>query len=818
MLHVSPLFPRLPFRARPFARSTALHCALLTLVLAVVGLHREAGAAGASVWQREASFEKNLGQHHDAAIYRSKLADLEATLLSDATLVVGARPKVANGPAAKIALVNASRSPTIREEERTIYTTNYFRKGERNSFVDVPHYSRITYMDVYPGIDLAYHITDARLEYDFIVAPGARAESIALKVEGADVVEVLGTGELAIRVAGTTIKQRKPIAYQELPTGRHPIDCGYHLAHDGSLSFLVGVHDPDVSLIIDPVIEYSSLIGGSSNDFAQAVKVGPGGYIYVAGSTSSTDFPIVGAYDSSLGASDSDVFVTKVDPSTGRAVYSTFIGGSKGSDSAYGLAVDSSGAVYVTGLAGTGFPTTAGAYQTTATAPMGFVAKLSPAGNILLYSTYVRGTQPAAIAVDASGQAAISGTAGTSFSTTSGAFQPTYRGSSFPTANDGDAFALLLNANGSAAVFATFLGGAHGDAGRGIAIDSTGAVVVVGETSSTDFPTATPLQASLASVDNNDGFLTILAADGRSLVASTYLGAGGSESIADVALDPFGNIVVAVQTSSLDFPLVSPLQAATGLVGRYISTKKGVLAKIARSPLRVVFSTFVGGGVNCCEYIDAVAVDAAGDIYVSGRTDGNPTDYAYFAPLHTFLTSSYLAPRLSANTSDLFFAQGISRDGKTLRFKTALAQSAQSSGPVRIAARNAGQLAVAGGTASGWYPTAAANGQGKNSNYIYFDAFAMSLAVQEAPLALISSTSAPTSTQPVTLTATSYSSQTTGTVTFLDGTTSLGTATLVEGIASFNTTLPVGVRRLTAQLGAIQSSLLLLPVSPAACP
>src|SRR5262249_7298855 len=151
-------------------------------------------------------------------------------------------------------------------------------------------------------------------------------------------------------------------------------------------------------------------------------------YIYVTGTTQSTDFPVVAAFDSTLGTSNSDVFVVKVNPVTGKAVYSTFIGGTKGNDSAAGLAVDSSGAVYVTGTAGTGYPTTSGAHQTTATAPVGFVTKLAPAGNLLAYSTYLKGTQPAAIAIDATGRAAITGTAGTDFVTTAGVLSPSYLG------------------------------------------------------------------------------------------------------------------------------------------------------------------------------------------------------------------------------------------------------------------------------------------------------------------------------------------------------------------------------------------------------
>lgn len=802
---------------------TQLFRALFGLALPLTFTLPCVAAAGSATWQPEASFEKNLGQLGIGISYRTRLARVESALSDDGSLVIAARTPAtsAKDSAAsrfiRLSPLNGSQNLSIRESGRTKYKTSYFRGGEHPVTVaDVPHFSGVTFRSIYPGIDLKYHIADERIEYDYVISPNADPSKIGIRIDGATEVEVDASGALEIKAGNFVLHQRKPIAYQDNEHGRTGVECEYRLVDGHTVKLALGRYDKRLPLIIDPIVDYSSLLGGSGIEWLRAFKIGPGGYIYVAGDTESTDFPIVNAYDSSIGNQDTDAFVTKINPATGKAVYSTFLGGGRGNDSVSGIAVDADGSVYVTGTAGTGFPTTAGAYQTSATAPVTFITKLAPAGNALVYSTFLIGTHASAIAVDSSGHAIVAGTAGTAFITTPAAFQPTFAGgSSDPTA--GDAFAFVLNASGSSPIFATFFGGSGNDSASGTAVDGSNNVVIVGATSSPDLPMTGAVQASTPSTAS--AFLAMFPPSGSSLTASTYYGGSGQEAFNDVAIDRYGNIVVAGDSESRDLSLVNPLLSWSDLTFRsYFADSKGLVVKYSPPPLRILFSTLVGSRSHSDVRgagAESVAVDFSGDIYISGSIWAQ--DYDLFDPVHPFLNSDRLNPNQLSHESYLAYAQGISRDGTRIRFRTVVAGY---SDHTKIAARDTGQVAYAGYTSSGWYPIAAINGRAVNSNYLYDDGFVMTLNLAEPPLSLAASSQTANATQPVSLIATDYSGQTSGSVTFWDGTTSLGSAALTQGVASLAVNFGAGIHNLSASLNSTQSPVVLLPVTPSAatCP
>jgi hypothetical protein len=308
---------------------------------------------------------------------------------------------------------------------------------------------------------------------------------------------------------------------------------------------------------------YSTYLGGFGFDAAFGIAVNSTGSAYVTGNTSSPNFPTtVGAFQTTSGGGF-DAFVTKLNATGSALVYSTYLGGSD-NDNSSGIAVDSAGSAYVIGATfSTNFPTTAGAFQTSfAGAPDAFVTKLNAAGSGLVYSTYLGGNgndTGAGISVDDTGAAYVTGfTGSTNFPTTSGAFQTTFGGGIF------DAFVTKLNAAGSALVYSTYLGGSADDRGLGIAADSAGSVYVTGSTTSTNFPTASAIQA--ANGGGTDAFVTKLNAAGSGLVYSTYLGGGGEDQGKGIALDQSGkanpnknegnnnNAYVAGSTGSTNFP------------------------------------------------------------------------------------------------------------------------------------------------------------------------------------------------------------------------------------------------------------------------
>jgi len=788
-------------------------CASLALAIPFAGAHAAAPPARSGL-EPQGLFERNLGQYAPDVLYRGRFSSMDAALHADGSVSIYPRRTKSVDEPVRISALEARNVAQPGASEPADFRTHYFRGGAGNRRIaDVPHFSRLTYPSVYPGIDLVYHSRGGKLEFDFVVAPGADPATIRLRADNASAVRIDEQGDLAIESGNAVVFNRRPVAYQVRDGNRIPVECAYVLAEDRTITLALGAYDHAAEVVIDPVVDYSSYLGGSSDDYVNGVRLGVDGYIYVTGTTMSSNFPIANALDSTQSGS-SDAFVAKINPATGRAVWATFLGGGDG-DGGAGIAVDASSNVYVTGSGGSRFPTTTGAYRTSGTGSLGFVTKIAPAGNALLYSTFVPGTSPAKIEVDGAGQAVITGSAGSAFSTSAGAFQVTYAGyNGTSNATSGDAFALKLNAAGSNVVFATFFGGNGGESAAGLAIDSAGRVAIAGNTNSTNLPLASAYQGTLRGT--SDGFLAILSANGTSLVSSTYFGGTNIDDITGLAADPYGNVIVAGKTESTDFPLLNARMPT--LVHRYSSPEKGFLAKFVASPLQLVFSTYTGSSSDCCDTAFAVAADQAGDIYIAGSV--SVAEFSYFQSVNPFLTTAYVSALFGgADARQALYVAGYSRDGQALRYQTIIApcRSAQDCFQATIAAGKAGQMVVGASTDVQWLPISALNTKAKydGTNSFTLDGWVTTFTTEGPLLQLGTSVFTGNSANPVTLVATSFGAGTSGSVTFWDGTTSLGSAPLVEGVARFDATFVPGVRRLTATLGANTSPLRLFPVSPA---
>jgi hypothetical protein len=364
---------------------------------------------------------------------------------------------------------------------------------------------------------------------------------------------------------------------------------------------------------------YSTYLGGSRygygyEDEGFGIAVDGSGNALVTGSTSALDFPTVNALQPSngtQGTSFDDAFVTKLSPSGSALIYSTYLGGS-GNDYGQGIAVDAVGNAYVTGdTFSTNFPTS-NALQPAPGGPPAFVdafvAKISPSGSALLYSTYLGGSgfdRGNGIAVDGAGNAYVTGLTGSLNFPTMNPLQPANHAGI-----DGNAFVAKINAAGTALVYSTYLGGSGGDQGQGIAVDGSGNAYVTGYTGSTDFPTASPLQASNGG--SRTSFVTKINATGLALVYSTYLGGSGGDEGQGIAVDSAGNAYVTGSTASTNFPTNQPLQANYGGGG------DAFVAKIGASGSALVYSTYLGGSGS--EGGGGIAVDALGNAYVTGGT------------------------------------------------------------------------------------------------------------------------------------------------------------------------------------------------------
>src|SRR5579872_4692278 len=411
-------------------------------------------------------------------------------------------------------LIGASRDTRIEPEQKLPGSANYFLGNATEWRHDVRGYARVRYHEIYPGIDLIFHGEQGRLEYDFVVAPNVDPQCIQLELDGQRDLKIDAGGDLVVSTKVGDIRWKRPDLFQEIDGKRIPVTGRFVRIGKRSVGFAIGDYDARRELVIDPALSYSTFLGGNGNEFARGIGIDGAGNVYIAGGTTSPNLPVVSAVQTSYQGRSSDflagdAFVAKFSPS-GQLVYLTYVGGTS-DDVALSLAVDSAGNAYITGYtASRDFPTTTGAYQTRFGGSGGrsftvfgdaFVAKLNPAGNRLLYSTYLGGNLDdigTAIAIDSTGSAYVTGsTLSLNFPTTSGAYQTSLKGGDQepvepccggPWINGGDAFVVKLDPAGATLAFSTLVGGSSDDVPWTLALDSSNNVYIGGFTLSANFP------------------------------------------------------------------------------------------------------------------------------------------------------------------------------------------------------------------------------------------------------------------------------------------------------------------------------------------
>jgi hypothetical protein len=395
----------------------------------------------------------------------------------------------------RIRLEHANPTPRLNGVDEQVGKSNYFIGNERSRWIsNIPTYGRVKYSGIYPGVDLVYYGSQRQLEYDFVLAPESDPDRIELRFAGAKRLRVDQDGNLVVQMAGGEAIEHTPVIYQEIGGRRRPVAGGYVLKSKDKVGFKLASYDRDNAVTIDPSLAYSTYLGGSSGDGGEGIVVDSSGNAYVTGFTESVEFPTTsGALRTTFGGGNSDAFVTKLSSTGSATVYSTYLGGSN-FDEGLGVAVDSSGNAYVTGITNSSdFPTTAGSLQTTLRGgDDAFVSKLNSTGSALVYSTYLGGSSfenGVGVAVDSSGNAYVTGATGPSdFPTTPDALQTSFGDGPGPF-GDSDAFVSTLDSTGSALVYSTYLGGSSFDQGRGVAVNSSGNAYIIGQTLSIDFPT-----------------------------------------------------------------------------------------------------------------------------------------------------------------------------------------------------------------------------------------------------------------------------------------------------------------------------------------
>ncbi len=605
---------------------------------------------------------------------------------------------------------------------------NYFIGSEPSRWrTEIPTFAKTRFREVYPGVDLVYYGNEGELEYDFVVAPGANPQAIALEFEGADKIEVDGEGGLTLHVAGEQVQQHKPVIYQEVDGARRAVAGAYELSGTGRVSFRLGPYDAAQPLVIDPVLIYATYLGGGRSEAISSITTDTSGNAYVVGVTDSTDFPTTNPAQPNPGGGNcsagpcTDAFVTKLNAAGSEIMYSTYLGGNN-LESGSGIAVDAAGNAYISGTTGSpNFPTAQARQPNLKGAADAFVAKLNAAGNQLVYSTYLGGggqETGAGIAVDGAGNAAVTGiTLSTDFPTEQ-PLRASFGGGTCGSTACPDAYITKLNAGGTGLLYSTYLGGNHLELGSGIAMDPSGAIYVTGTTASTNFPTSSnAFQPNLkggicGSSPCLDAFVTKLnpiVGGAASLVYSTYLGGGqggasGSSQPSDfsfgIAADEAGNAYVTGVTGAHDFPLKNAFQDVFrgGRLDIFVTKLNTNLSGAAS----LAYSTYLGGesdenfpnlaystlGVgNRC-----VAADAAGNVYVTGTSLS--VEYPLKDDLPTFGSEEdAVVTKLNTNAAG----------EASLLFSTFLGGNGKDTG-LGLALDGAGNIYVSGETNSSVFP------------------------------------------------------------------------------------------------------------------
>src|SRR5215213_1154245 len=420
---------------------------------------------------------------------------------------------------------------------------------------NIATYARVRYEQIYKGVGLVYYGNQRQLEYDFVIEPGASLKQIRLAFDGAGKLKLNRRRDLILQSGTCEITLLRPVAYQNIGNKRREVSVRYLLKRRGEVTFQAGTYDKTQPLVIDPVLVYSTFLGGSGQDSGNSIAVDASGNVYIAGQTSSLNFPTSSPIQATNGTAP-DAFVAKLNANGSALVYLLELGN--------GIALDASGNAYVTGSTNSNDFPTANALQPnradTLSTTDAFLTKLNASGSAFIYSTSLGGEfidSGSAVVVDTNGNAYVCGSTGSQSFPVVNAFQ-SHNASFF-----NDVFVTKVNAAGSALIYSTYLGGDFTDDCEDIAINATGSAYVTGLTTSSNFPLLAPLQATGGGA-SHDAFITKLAPNGSSLIHSTYLGGSNNDGGRGIAIDSLQNVYVVGTTTSTDFPMQNPLQPGFG--------------------------------------------------------------------------------------------------------------------------------------------------------------------------------------------------------------------------------------------------------------
>jgi hypothetical protein len=599
--------------------------ALLTSALLTTSLFGQSYTPGSHPFHRPLVFEPNRGQAPDQVKWIARasgyllfitsdgvtmmLPDGQTTPLKQALTPIRFQLPESSGTCSdralstvRMKLTGSHPWNTGKGLEPTGGVSNYLLGSDRKAWrTDIPHYSRLSIPAVYDGIDLVFYSDGDKLEYDFVVAPGADSTKIQLAFEGTDRLRVEKTGDLVMIAGNSEIRHVRPHIYQQVGDRKIEVAGGYNLLDRAQATFTLASYDHRQALIIDPTVSFTDFLAGSSEDTATGIAVDNAGNSYVTGDTLSSNFPIANAFEPGK-PGGLDAFVAKLSP-TGAIIFSTYFGGIA-TDTASGIAVDSTG-IYITGSTlSSDFPGSRNLPVNSASDM--YVTKLSPAGNTFIYSHAIGGTSYDAglsIALDSSHAAYVTGYTYSPDFPTVGGWHDFYNGNV-------DAFVMKLSPSGTI-TNSLFLGGSSTEIGYGIAVDGLSHPWITGETCSDNFPHTMPIELIVGC----NVFVTRLNSTLNGFAFSTQFGGGNSWGQA-IAVDAgfFGYIT---GTTYSNFPTTP---------GAFQTSKPGTQGSAFVVKMDSLggtwYSTYLGASDGYTTGL-AVTPGRGGEVYVSGATSSS---------------------------------------------------------------------------------------------------------------------------------------------------------------------------------------------------
>ncbi|MEA1050407.1 InlB B-repeat-containing protein [Lamprobacter modestohalophilus] len=639
-------------------------------------------------------FVPNQGQWPDELRYMTRAADLDALFMATQ---IELRLRDGHQPARlRLRPLAVNEAVELRAGPQRPTQINIFRGKDPDQWrTGIPSYESLRYVSLYPDIDLAFRTQERQLAYDFIVHPGADPNQILVAVEGAQALTLDDDGSLRVILPdGRSFQQQPPFIFQEQEGERQPVSGRFRLLAANATEdaapvygFEIDAYDSNRTLTIDPTLQYSSFVGGSSDDEVSAMHVNSDGTVIVAGTTASTDFAdldaetdpgAAGVGDSPLGSNDG--FLYEMNGAGSALTFVALIGGSD-DEALHGLAVDTEGKIYVAGATESdNFPVSGDApFPFLSGRQDAFVAKLNNTASTIEFSTYFGGsngdTAAYAVAVDADD---------TDGDSTDDTFRIYIAG--VTTANDlrvRDAYNAFINGGEDAFIarfdpantptdakleYATYFGGSSDDRIEQLAIlEPAGDPLFAGvtESSERDFPVKNALQPSIGG--GQDIFIGRIARGGQELIFSTYLGGSDDEVLTDLHVDSNSHYLISGYTESEDWPTTEYSFTEAFPAG---GDQAGIIAKIDKTGRFLHFSSYIGGNGDDRAYTVAVEPDdlstdqdESSGIYIAGST--NSTLFPILNPYQANL----------AGEDDGFLTK-IDPSGQTIQFSTYFGGSA----------------------------------------------------------------------------------------------------------------------------------------------